>query len=199
MSVLKIKKGVNSDKSFENIHTDSNFHYCHSYRFLVCIEGSDRIITHIADDNISIKLQKYDILGFDYANTLHYIENRNEVNDTRDGTRILLKLQYAKSDLCYALTKNYTKMSRQLFEENKKNMGIYGKLMIIAQFLSAHIVYFLLFSYLFLLLYFNLSEGDSRKKIVEFYLIFMFLFALIHIILQVYVLSFSSGVKRCQS
>ena len=52
----KDKEGVNSDKSFENVHTDSPFHYCQTYRFLICIEGSQKIETHIVDDKINICL-----------------------------------------------------------------------------------------------------------------------------------------------
>ena len=158
----KKKEGENSDKSFENVHTDSPFHYCETYRFLICIEGSQNIETHIVDDNINIVLKKYDILGFDYANTLHYIENRNE--NTKDGNRILLKLQYAKSNTCYNLTNKYTKFSRKLFENNKQIMGLHGKLMIISQFVSAYIFYFLLVFYLTLFLHFKYLKRLSGKK-----------------------------------
>ena len=45
-------------------------------------------------------------------------------------------------------------------------MGLYGKLMIISQFVSAYIFYFLLLFYLSLFLHFKYFKRLSRKKYI---------------------------------
>ena len=105
------KKTGNSDNSFTNLHSDSPIFYCDTYRFLVVLKPNDNVITIIPDDNVNKSLDKYDILGFDYARKLHYIKiKESETNDSR----IVLKLHFAKSNVCNKLTKRYTRWARSL-------------------------------------------------------------------------------------
>ena len=44
------KKTGNSDNSFTNLHSDSPFFYCDTYRFLVVLKPNDNVITIIRDN-----------------------------------------------------------------------------------------------------------------------------------------------------
>jgi len=142
----------NSDKSFLQLHTDSPMYFCSTYRILVCLKPNERVTTIIPGDNYSEKLNKYDILGFDYANTLHYI-TINE--DVKPENRIVLKMHYANNDICHKLTKKYTTWARNLYETNKKTISAMGNGMLISQFIASYKLYFLLFYYTVAYLYFT--------------------------------------------
>lgn len=128
------KTTQNSDNSFTNLHTDSPFHFCSTYRALVCIEACEDVTTIIPCDNIEVKLDKYDALAFDYANTLHYIRFNNAINKNR----IVIKLHYAKTPVSYTLTRRYTRWARSLYINNLKKIKWTGYVMLYSQFLASH-------------------------------------------------------------
>lgn len=148
----------NSDYSFTNLHTDSPFYPCHTYRVLVCIKPNDNVTTIIPDDNYNKKLEKYDILGFDYANTLHYIKIDKT---TSSESRIVLKLHFAKSDVCKNITKRYTRWARSLYVNNLNSMGVNGYGMLFSQFVASYILYFIIFYLLLAILYFTSNKHNN--------------------------------------
>lgn len=152
------KKTGNSDYSFTNLHTDSPFYLCDTYRVLVCIKPNDNVTTIIPDDNYKKKLEKYDVLGFDYANTLHYITIDNS---TSSESRIVLKLHFAKSDVCKKLTKRYTRWARSLYVNNLNSMGFNGYGMLFAQFVASYMIYFIIFYLLLAILYFTSNKQNN--------------------------------------
>jgi len=158
---MTANKTNNSDKSFVNLHTDAPFYICDTYRVLVCIKANGNVTTHIPPDYYSSKLNKYDVLGFDYSKTLHYID----IDESTDSEkRILLKLHYAKTDICDKVTRRYTRYARQLFIDNLNVMGIRGYLMIIGQFLFSYLPFVILFYCALFVLYSN-----NMKNNVIFY------------------------------
>lgn len=128
------KTTQNSDNSFTSLHTDSPFHFCSTYRALICIEACEDVTTIIPCDNIEVKLDKYDVLAFDYANTLHYIRFNNAINKNR----IVIKLHYAKTPVSYSLTRRYTRWARSLYINNLKKIKWTGYVMLYSQFLASH-------------------------------------------------------------
>ena len=153
----------NSDKSFIQLHTDSPMYFCSTYRFLVCLKPNEKVTTIIPGDNYSEKLNKYDILGFDYANTLHYITISEDVEPE---SRIVLKMHYASNDICHKLTKNYTKWARNLYETNKKTIGFMGNGMLISQFIASYKLYVLLFYYTIGYFYFTTKNTHPLLQYV---------------------------------
>lgn len=135
-------KSSNSDLSFVRLHSDSPYHFCSTYRVLVCINPNTKVNTIIPDDNINTTMSKYEILGFDYANTLHYIviDNKEEIQNKR----ILLKLHFSDTKICNTLTKKYTLWARDLYVNNLNNITYYGNIMLITQFISSYMLYFIL-------------------------------------------------------
>lgn len=152
------KKTGNSDYSFTNLHTDSPMYPCDTYRVLVCVKPNDNVTTIIPDDNYSKKLEKYDVLGFDYANTLHYITIDQT---TSSESRIVLKLHFAKSDICNKLTKRYTRWARSLYVNNLTSMGFNGYGMLLTQFVGSYIFYFLLFYFTLAYFYFTSNKQND--------------------------------------
>lgn len=138
----------NSDNSFTNLHTDSPFHFFHTYRALICIEDCEDVTTIIPEDNIEVKLKKYDILAFDYANALHYIK----VNKSIGKSRIVIKLHYSKSQIGCLLTKRYTRWARSLYVHNLKHITLSGYIMLWTQFLSSNTHYIILMGFINILL-----------------------------------------------
>lgn len=138
----------NSDNSFTNLHTDSPFHFFRSYRALICIEDCEDVTTLIPEDNINVKLKKYDILAFDYANALHYIK----VNKSIGKSRIVIKLHYSNSQIGCLLTKRYTRWARSLYVHNLKNLTLSGHIMLWSQFLSSNTHYIVFMGFLNILL-----------------------------------------------
>ena len=152
------KKTKNSDLSFVRLHTDSPFHICKTYRVLVCIEPDENVITKIPDDKIEISFKKYQVLGFDYANTLHYIK----INEERiKKNRILLKLHYSKSDICNKLTKRYTRWARSLYVNNKDNIEFSGRIMLQSQYLSTNLLEIVTVYLLLMVRYFRKGQRDK--------------------------------------
>lgn len=151
------KKTGNSDNSFTNLHSDSPMFYCDTYRFLVVLKPNDNVITIIPDDNISKNLEKYDILGFDYARKLHYIKiNESESSDSR----IVLKLHFAKTNICNKLTKRYTRWARSLYVNNLDNLDYRGYGMLLNQFIGAYSLYFVSF-YLIIAYFYFTSKNEN--------------------------------------
>lgn len=177
------KKTSNSDKSFTNLHTDSPFNFCQTYRVLVCIEPDNNVITIIPIDNINISLKKYETLGFDYANTLHYITiNENNIKKNR----IVLKLHYGKTDICRKITKRYTRWARTLFVNNLNSMKLTGKLMLISQFLSTYLLYILVSMLILIIIYFKSKKQNNLLMYFLFFIVFGL--ALYNILFQSYFL-----------
>lgn len=151
------KKTGNSDNSFTNLHSDSPFFYCDTYRFLVVLKPNDNVITIIPDDNISKNLEKYDILGFDYARKLHYIKiKESESSDSR----IVLKLHFAKTNICNKLTKRYTRWARSLYVNNLNYIDYRGYGMLLNQFIGAYSLYFAIFYLTIAYIYFT-SKNEN--------------------------------------
>lgn len=152
------KKTGNSDHSFTNLHSDSPFFYCDTYRFLVVLKPNDNVVTVIPDDNVDKVLGKYDILGFDYARKLHYIKiNHSESNDSR----IVLKLHFAKGKVCNKLTKRYTRWARNLYVNNLENLDFRGYGMLTSQYISAYSFYFILFYFVIAFIYFTSKRENN--------------------------------------
>ena len=161
------KKTGNSDYSFTNLHSDSPFFYCDTYRFLVVLKPNNNIVTIIPDDNVDKVLKKYDILGFDYARKLHYIKiNNSESNDSR----IVLKLHFAKSKICNKLTKRYTRWARNLYVNNLENMDFRGYGMLTSQFISSYSLYYLIFYLIIAFIYFT---SKKENKLLMYILIIL--------------------------
>ena len=178
---MTANKTNNSDKSFVNLHTDAPFYICDTYRVLVCIKANGNVTTHIPPDNYSNKLNKYDVLGFDYSKTLHYID----IDESTDSEkRILLKLHYAKTDICDKVTRRYTRYARQLFIDNLNVMGIRGYLMIIGQFLFSYLPFVILFYCALFVLYSN----NMKNNIIFYTLSTIIAVSFSHIAFQSYFL-----------
>ena len=175
------KKSGNSDKSFINLHSDSPYNFCQTYRVLVCLKPDTNVRTLIPNDKIDVKLEKYDVLGFDYANTLHYII----IDESKiKNNRILLKLHYAKTEICNKLTKNYSKWARSLFVNNLHKTDSSGYSMLILQFVSAYLLYFILFYLLLMIIYFCYPK---QINILMYLLLFLAItLGLTNIIFQLY-------------
>ena len=157
------KKTGNSDHSFTNLHSDSPMFYCDTYRFLVVLKPNDNVITIIPDDNISKSLEKYDILGFDYARKLHYIKiQESETSDSR----IVLKLHFAKCNICNKLTKRYTRYARDLFVNNLNELDYHGYIMLITQFISAYSFYFISLYLIIAYIYFTSKNENIILMII---------------------------------
>ena len=152
------KETKNSDLSFVRLHTDSPFHICKTYRVLVCIEPDENVITIIPDDKIEVSFKKYQVLGFDYANTLHYIKiNEDKIKKNR----ILLKLHYSKSEICNKLTKRYTRWARSLYVNNKDKIEFSGRIMLMSQYLSTNLLGILVV-YLILMIEYYRSKKPNK-------------------------------------
>jgi predicted small metal-binding protein len=178
---MTANKTNNSDKSFVNLHTDAPFYICDTYRVLICIKANGNVTTHIPPDNYSNKLNKYDVLGFDYSKTLHYID----IDESSDSEkRMLLKLHYAKTDICNKVTRRYTRFARQLFIDNLNDMGIRGYLMIIGQFLFSYLPFVILFYCVLFIIYSN----NMKNNIIFYTLSTVMVVALSHIAFQSYFL-----------
>ena len=157
------KKTGNSDNSFTNLHTDSPFFYCDTYRFLVVLKPNDNVITIIPDDNVNKSLDKYEILGFDYARKLHYIKiKESESSDSR----IVLKLHFAKTNICNKLTKRYTRWARSLYVNNLNNTDYRGYIMLLNQFMCAYSLYFAIFYLSIAYIYFTSKNENIFLMIV---------------------------------
>lgn len=152
------KKTGNSDLSFTSLHTDSPLFPCNTYRVLVCIKPNDNVTTIIPDDNIEKKLQKYDILGFDYANTLHYIKF-DQTNSSE--SRIVLKFHYSKTDICNKLTERYTRWARNLYVENKDTISYSGDWMLFLQSFATNVIYIILMYCLVMYFYFTSNKQNN--------------------------------------
>lgn len=157
------KETGNSDNSFINIHTDSPFYPCDTYRFLVCIKPNDSVITIIPDDNYNNKLEKYEVLGFDYAKTFHYIKFDKTV---QPDSRIVLKLHFAKNEICNSITKKYATWTRDLFVNNKDEMGINGYLMLLVQFSTSYYIFLLAFYLIISYFYFCYKKSNKYLKYI---------------------------------
>lgn len=166
------KTTQNSDHSFTNLHTDSPFHFCHTLRVLVCINPTSNVKTYIPEYGFNVTLQKYDVLYFDYANTLHYI-TISPFDDEIQNSRIVLKLHYAKSVMCQTLTRRYTRWARSLYVDNLKFMNQYGYSMLATQFASAYMGYVLLFYYSVLAMYY--TNKELRSSLMPFLYVFIVL------------------------
>ena len=166
------KTTQNSDHSFTNLHTDSPFHFCHTLRVLVCINPTSIVKTYIPEYGFNVTLQKYDVLYFDYANTLHYI-TISPFDDEIQNSRIVLKLHYAKSVMCQTLTRRYTRWARSLYVDNLKFMNQYGYSMLATQFASAYMGYILLFYYSVLAMYY--TNKELRSSLMPFLYVFIVL------------------------
>jgi hypothetical protein len=122
-------KYSNSDKNYIMEHMDGPFYNCSFYRALIVISGNKSTYTVINDDNININLKTYDVLMFDYNNTLHYIDV-NEDTIKNDNQRILIKLHYIKNNnnkkKCTMLHNKYGTETRTSFEYNKNNDNFYN-------------------------------------------------------------------------
>lgn len=152
------KKTSNSDLSFIRLHTDSPFHFSQTYRVLICIEPNENVRTIIPGDEINTSLKKYEVLGFDYANTLHYI-TIDEGNMTRN--RIILKLHYGKSEISKELTMKYTKWARELYVNNLNSIGIMGYGMLITQYLGTNLGSIVLTYSILVALYLSRTKGNE--------------------------------------
>lgn len=172
------KSSENSDKSFLNIHTDSPFYPCDVYRFLICIEPSKNVTTIIPEDNYNNVLNKYEILGFDYAKTFHYI--KNDESEQNNEERIVLKLHYSKSYICDSITMKYSKWTRELFVNNKDIMGINGIIMLLVQSIGYYSPY-ILFAY-FILSYFYFFRNKKSNKLYVYIFIPLIIFIIAHFI-----------------
>ena len=146
------KTTQNSDLSFTNLHSDSPFHFCHTLRVLVCINPNMNVVTYIPEYNFNVTLKTYDVLSFDYANTLHYISIR-DVGTRSYETRVVLKLHFAKNWFCKILTRRYTHWARNLYVHNLRFLNQWGYIMLLTQFMSAYMGYVLIFFYTILVLY----------------------------------------------
>jgi hypothetical protein len=173
------KKTGNSDLSFTSLHTDSPFFPCKTYRVLVCIKPNDNVTTIIPDDNIEKKLEKYDILGFDYANTFHYIKF-DETNSSE--SRIVLKFHYSKTDICNKLTERYTRWARDLYVNNKDTIHHSGNWMLFFQSFSSNLIFLILFYCLIMYFYFASRKQNNILMYIlltgsffAYYLIFIFM------------------------
>lgn len=157
------KKTGNSDNSFTNLHTDSPFYYCDTYRFLVVLKPNDNVITIIPEDNINKSLGKYDVLGFDYARKLHYIKiKESESSDSR----IVLKLHFAKSNICNKLTKRFTRWTRSLFVNNLDTIDYGGYGLFFNQFVGAYSLYFAIFYLSIAYIYFTSKNENTFLMVV---------------------------------
>lgn len=152
------KEGTNSDLAYHSLHTDGPFHYCDMYRFLICLKPNDNVITIIPEDNYKQKLKKYEILGFDYNNTHHYITHDNNIPQE---SRILLKIQYTNTEMCDHLVKNFAFYARNLFNVSKEKMYIKGMLMLVSLFISTYLIYFLLLYILIAYFYFKSKKSNN--------------------------------------
>ena len=159
------KTTKNSDHSFTNLHTDSPFHFCHTLRVLVCIHPTSNVMTHIPEYGFNITLQKYDVLYFDYANTLHFI-TISPFDDEIQNSRVVLKLHYAKSEICQTLTRRYTRWARSLYVHNLDFLNQYGYIMLASQFACAYMGYGLLFFYSVLAMYY--TNKELRSSLMPF-------------------------------
>lgn len=169
----------NSDLSFVNLHTDGPFYFCNVYRVLVFINGNRNIDT-VINRNLLFNLQKYDVIGFDYHNDLHYIKNNgNFLHD--NNKRIILKMHYSKKYYnCGQLTINYNKFARDLFEYNKFNMKNSGNIMLFVQKITAFRKEFFILNFI---LYFIFSFSHKKmNKFINLYNIGCFSLILFHIL-----------------
>ena len=169
---ITANKTNNSDKSFENLHTDAPFYACDTYRVLVCIKANGNVTTHIPPDNYSNKLNKYDVLGFDYSKTLHYID----IDESTDSEkRILLKLHYAKTDICDKVTRRYTRFARNLFVNNLTVMKLNGWLMLISQFFMSYLPFVILFYCVLFVIYLKNKKNNIIFHMLSTVIVFAFL------------------------
>jgi hypothetical protein len=170
----------NSDLSFVNLHTDGPFYFCNVYRVLIFINGNRNTDT-IINRSILFNLQKYDIIGFDYHNDLHYIKNNgNFIHD--NNNRIIIKLHYSKKDFnCGNLTINYNKYARNLFENNKYSMKISGYFMLFVQYLTAFRKEFLFVNTIIYILSHYLYNNKKIKNIINLYIICSYILMTLHI------------------
>jgi hypothetical protein len=150
---------TSTDRAFEMIHTDSPFYYCDVYRFLVCLKPNKNVTTNIPSDNYSNKLSKYEFVGFDYANTFHYIDIDNTIPD---DNRVILKLQFRKGTICEKLTKSWNITTRDdIFEPGKNNNNLRGYFMLNEQFFASNSGYFIVLFYLIAYFYFTSKKQNN--------------------------------------
>ena len=169
------KSTQNSDHSFTNLHSDSPFHFCHTLRVLVCINPNLNVVTYIPEYNFNVTLQKYDVLSFDYANTLHYITIGPLIQEDKLKSRVVLKLHYAKSEVCRILTRRYTRWARSLYVHNLDFLNQYGYIMLASQFTSAYMGYALLFFYSVLAMYVAMSSQHRENMYMPFFVVLIML------------------------
>tara|TARA_Y100000389_G_C17442720_1_gene509639 strand:- start:506 stop:1381 length:876 start_codon:yes stop_codon:yes gene_type:complete len=150
---------TSTDRAFEMIHTDSPFYYCDVYRVLVCLKPNKNVTTNIPGDNYSNKLSKYEFVGFDYANTFHYIDIDNTIPD---DNRVILKLQFRKGTICEKLTKSWNITTRDdIFEPGKNNNNLRGYFMLNEQIFASNSEYFIVLFYLIAYFYFTSKKQNN--------------------------------------
>ena len=171
------RKTKNSDTSFTSLHTDSPFHFCNTYRALICIEPCKSVTTIIPRDNIEVNLDKYDVLAFDYANTLHYIN----IDESKRKNRIVVKLHYASSPISYILTKRYTRWARSLYVNNLKKMQLTGEIMLYTQFVTTNVNYVVTSGILL-----HLINIYLRWMLIKYFMSIYIILAIYNINFQVY-------------
>lgn len=179
------KGNNNSDKQYISTHMDGPFYYCNVYRILVTIDGNKNINTVFPNDKLDINLQKYDLSMFDYNKTSHYIYKNENEND--ENQRIILKLHYVKSPFknsCKKVHCEFSRQTRDLFERNKKELYLEGK---IARFSLYYYTFrnYVLFAVLMAFLYVTYYNKKS-------YIIYLlYLFAFIEISIFIYTIHFN--------
>jgi hypothetical protein len=166
------KGNNNSDKQYVSTHMDGPFYYCNVYRVLVTINGNQNINTVFPNDKLDINLKKYDISFFDYNKAPHYIYVNKNKNDK--SQRIILKLHYVESPFkkhCEKVHCKFGRQTRYLFERNKKNLYLEGRIARTGLYYNTfrnYILFVIMLCILYLLFY------NKNSKFI--YLLYLFIF-----------------------